>query len=109
MGASTQKSIKNITQGKYSFVHPKSQYPLQISCWKFTEEELEHRLDCEGEALRWPFKLYSDEGYLFACIENSNFPMQHKAEKGQGDPWRQFAGLKVTVGLIEFLYSFAHR
>ncbi len=40
MGASTQKPIKNIIQSKYSFVHPKSQYPIQISCWKFTEEEL---------------------------------------------------------------------
>lgn len=68
MGAATQKSIKNIIEAKYSFVHPKSHYPLQISCWRFTEEDLERKIDSDGEGVRWPFKLYSDEGYIFACI-----------------------------------------
>jgi hypothetical protein len=40
MGAATQKSIKNIIESKYSFVHPKSHYPLQLSCWRFTEDDL---------------------------------------------------------------------
>jgi len=37
MGATTQKSLKNIIEAKYSFTHPKSQLPLQLCCWKYSE------------------------------------------------------------------------
>jgi len=40
MGATSQKSVKDIVKSKYSFVHPKSQFQQQISCWKFTDQEL---------------------------------------------------------------------
>lgn len=68
MGATTQKSIKNIIESKYSFSHPKSDYPLQISVWKFCDEELESMAPLEGTPLKWPFKFYSDEGYIMALI-----------------------------------------
>jgi hypothetical protein len=60
MGATTQKSIKGIIDSKYSFSHPKSNSPLQISIWKFTEEELENLVPLEGSPMKWPFKFYSD-------------------------------------------------
>lgn len=111
MGASTQKPFPAILAGKYSFVNPNSNRPLHLSCWRFSEEELECKAEIEGESLTWPFKLYSDEGYLFAYIVNSAVPLPPPPLQGKASApaWQQLGSLRVSVGLIEFLYSFARR
>lgn len=70
MGATSQKSIKTILDSKYSFSHPKSSLPFQVSVWRYTEEELESGSQPDGISMKWPFKFYADEGYIVALIEN---------------------------------------
>lgn len=61
--------------------------------------------------MNWPFKLYSDEGYIFALIQNT--ANEHQISKqnhnSKGELWYQLGLMKITVSLIEFLYSFANK
>ena len=61
--------------------------------------------------MNWPFKLYSDEGYIFALIENtaSDHQISKHNQNSKGEFWSQLGTLKITVSLIEFLYSFANK
>lgn len=102
MGATTQKSIKNITEAKYSFSHPKSRTPLQLSLWKYTEEELEKHSNPPGVSLKWPFKFYSDEGYILAVIENRAATHGHKEGKrsDRREPWALLKELRTTLSVM---------
>jgi hypothetical protein len=63
--------------------------------------------------MRWPFKLYSDEGYIFACIENHNSehnkPNSRGAAIAREEPGRVLGSMRVSAGVIELLYSFASK
>ena len=49
--------------------------------------------------MRWPFKFYSDEGYVLALIRNCAQPLPR---------FGQLEGLSVSIGVLEWLYSFTN-
>lgn len=102
MGATTQKSIKNIIEAKYSFSHPKSRAPIHLSLWKYTEEELEKHANPPGLSLKWPFKFYSDEGYILALIENRAAinTLKEGAKPGSIEPWALLKELRATLSVM---------
>ena len=106
MGVTTHKPFKNIIDSKYSFSHPKAHLPLQISGWKFVQEELQAAKPCLGEPMRWPFKFYSDEGYIITTINN------HTANASPiGPPTeveKRIAEVKTSISMLQILYSFFH-
>jgi hypothetical protein len=55
--------------------------------------------------------LYSDEGYIFALIENTSNHYQNsiRNQNSKAEFWNQLGSMKITVSLIEFLYSFANK